>query len=125
MPRHNLAQHMQEFTQMHMRFMADFLRGLSLNGTTPKSLWPLGPSVSSEELGAAASVPASSGPRGPGSCSSNCAPSPPNEVMQRIRDMDGRLVRQDHQLRELIITKETQVWCFQVHLSLNKVKGIF
>ncbi|KAK1891683.1 TNF receptor-associated factor 6 [Dissostichus eleginoides] len=44
MQRHNLAQHMQEFTQMHMRYMAEFLRGLSLNGTTPKSLWTLGPS---------------------------------------------------------------------------------
>ncbi|XP_022603532.1 TNF receptor-associated factor 6 isoform X2 [Seriola dumerili] len=108
MQRHNLAQHMQEFTQMHMRYMAEFLRGLSLNGTTPKSLWALGPSVSSEDQGAAALVPASSGPRGPVSCSSNCAPSQPSEEMQRIRDMDGRLVKQDHQLRELIIFKETQ-----------------
>ncbi|GAA6218963.1 TNF receptor-associated factor 6 isoform X1 [Lates japonicus] len=108
MQRHNLAQHMQEFTQMHMRYMAEFLRGLSLNGTTPKSLWALGPSVSSEDQGAAASVSASSGPRGAVSCSSNCAPAQPSEEMQRLREMDGRLVKQDHQLRELIILKETQ-----------------
>ncbi|KAK5874338.1 hypothetical protein PBY51_019293 [Eleginops maclovinus] len=110
MQRHNLAQHMQEFTQMHMRYMAEFLRGFSLNGTTPKSLWTLGPSVSSDDqgAGAAAAVSACSGPRGAAGCSSNCAPSPPTEEVQRLREMDGRLVRQDHQLRELIILKETQ-----------------
>lgn len=114
---------------MHMRFMAEFLRGLSLNGTTPKSLWPLGPSVSSEDHGAAAAAAAapasaSSGPRGPVSCSSNCAPSQPSEVMQRIRDMDGRLVKQDHQLRELIITKETQV-CDNVRIKKNSFYFFF
>lgn len=117
MQRHNLAQHMQEFTQMHMRYMADFLRSLSLNGTSPKSLWALAPSVSSEDQGAAAaaasvaSAAASSGPRGAASCSSNnsnCASGQPSEEMQRLREMDKRLVTQDHQLRELIILKETQ-----------------
>lgn len=106
MQRHDLAQHMQEFTQMHMRYMAEFLRGLGLNGTMPKSLCTIGPSVSFEDQGAAASLPASSGPRGAVSCSSNCAP---NEEMQRLREMDRRLVTQDHQLRELIILKEIQV----------------
>lgn len=109
MQRHDLAQHMQEFTQMHMRYMAEFLRGLSLNGTTPKSLCTIGPSVSLEDQGAAASVSASGGPRGAVGCSSNCAPCQPNEEMQRLREMDRRLVKQDHQLRELIILKETQV----------------
>ena len=109
MQRHNLAQHMQEFTQMHMRYMAEFLRGLSLNGTTPKSLWALAPSVSSEDQGAAASVSASGGSRGTVSCNSNFAPSQPSEEMQRLREMDGRLVKQDHQLRELIILKDTRV----------------
>ncbi|KAM6950039.1 TNF receptor-associated factor 6 isoform 1-T2 [Lycodopsis pacificus] len=106
MQRHNLAQHMQEFTQMHMRCMAEFLRGLSLNGTTPKSLWTPGPSVPSEDQGAAAA--ACSGPRGAASGNGNCAPSQPAEAIQRLREMDGRLVKQDHQLRELIIQKETQ-----------------
>ncbi|XP_028257104.1 TNF receptor-associated factor 6 [Parambassis ranga] len=115
MQRHNLAQHMQEFTQMHMRYMAEFLRGLSLNGTTPKSLWMAGPSVSSEDqvaaagaAGGAASLPACSGPRGPVSGSGNCASNQSSEEMQRLREMDGRLVKQDHQLRELIILKDTQ-----------------
>ncbi|KAK9542312.1 hypothetical protein VZT92_000186 [Zoarces viviparus] len=109
MQRHNLAQHMQEFTQSHMRFMAEFLRGLSLNGTTPKSPWTLGPPLSSEDKGAAAALAgAYSGPRGPASANGNCAPSQPAEEIQRLREMDGRLVKQDHQLRELIILKETQ-----------------
>ncbi|XP_020783104.1 TNF receptor-associated factor 6 isoform X2 [Boleophthalmus pectinirostris] len=77
MLRHDLAQHMQEFTQMHMRFMAEFLRGLSVNGAKPRA-----------------------------AC--NGAPPQPSEEMQRLREMDTRLVKQDHQLRELIILKETQ-----------------
>lgn len=96
---------------MHMRHMAEFLRGLSLNGTTPKSLWALAPSVSSEDQGAAAasaSIP--SGARAAASCNNNFSPSQPSEEMQRLREMDGRLVKQDHQLRELIILKDTRVW---------------
>ncbi|XP_037343277.2 TNF receptor-associated factor 6 [Pungitius pungitius] len=111
MQRHNLAQHMQEFTQMHMRFLAEFLHGLSLNGTTPKSLWAPAPYVSPEDQGAAAvSGAACSGPKAAASSSSSnsCAPSQPIEEIQRLREMDGRLVKQDHQLRELIILKETQ-----------------
>ncbi|XP_061526238.1 TNF receptor-associated factor 6 isoform X2 [Phycodurus eques] len=107
MQRHNLAQHMQEFTQMHMRYMAEFVRCLSLNGTTPKSLWALGPSLSSEDQGAASA-----------SCRgiASCGPCQPSEEMQRIRDMDGRLVKQDHQLRELIILEDTR-GAFDGHLS--------
>ncbi|XP_013872443.1 TNF receptor-associated factor 6 [Austrofundulus limnaeus] len=108
MQRHDLAQHMQEFTQMHMRYMAEFLRGFCLNGTTPKPLQMLGPSVSTEDQGAAASVPASGGLRRAASCSINTTSCQPSEEMQRLREMDGRLVKQDHQLRELIILKETQ-----------------
>ncbi|XP_019955056.1 TNF receptor-associated factor 6 [Paralichthys olivaceus] len=108
MQRHNLAQHMQEFTQMHMWYMAEFLRGFSLNGTTPKSLWAHGPSVSSEDQGAAASLSSSSGLRGASGGSINCASAQPNDEMQRLREMDGRLVTQDHRLRELTILKETQ-----------------
>ncbi|CAJ1049232.1 TNF receptor-associated factor 6 isoform X2 [Xyrichtys novacula] len=108
MQRHNLAQHMQEFTQMHMHFMADFLRGLTLNGTSTKSLRLLGPSVSTEDQGAAASVLSCSGPRTAASCSINSAQNQPSEEMQRIRDMDGRLVKQDHQLRWPACRAQTQ-----------------
>ncbi|XP_069021893.1 TNF receptor-associated factor 6 [Embiotoca jacksoni] len=110
MQRHNLAQHMQEFTQMHMCYMAEFLRGLGLNGTAPRSLWtPPGPPVSSEDLGASAS--ACGGARGAAggvSSSGSCAPCQPSVEMQRLGDMDIRLVKQDHKLIELIILKETQ-----------------
>uniref|UniRef100_A0A1A8EDR1 TNF receptor-associated factor n=1 Tax=Nothobranchius kadleci TaxID=1051664 RepID=A0A1A8EDR1_NOTKA len=108
MQRHDLAQHMQEFTQMHMRYMAEYLRSLSLNGTTPKPLRMLGPSVSSEDPGPAALVSACGGVRPTASCSISSASCQPSEEMQRLREMDGRLVKQDHQLRELIILKETQ-----------------
>lgn len=105
MQRHDLARHMQDFTQMHMHYMADFLRSHSLNGTTPKSLNAIGHSVSFEDHGATASVSSCS----KAALSSNCAPCQPTEEMQRLRDMDRRLVKQDHQLRELVILKETQV----------------
>lgn len=109
MQRHDLAQHMQEFTQMHMRYMAEFLRGLSLNGTSPKPLRMPGLSVSTEDVSGAASVHG-----GAVSCSISSAAAQPTEEMQRLREMDGRLVKQDHQLRELIILKETQVRAYQV-----------
>ncbi|XP_011608205.2 TNF receptor-associated factor 6 [Takifugu rubripes] len=102
MQRHDLARHMQDFTQMHMHYMADFLRGLNLNGTTPKPLGAIGHSISFEDHGASASS------CDKGVSSSNCAPCQPNEETQRLREMDRRLVKQDHQLRELIILKETQ-----------------
>ncbi|CAN9506646.1 unnamed protein product [Ophioblennius macclurei] len=118
MQRHNLAQHMQEFTQMHMLYMVEFLRRLSQNGNSPKPAWTKGSSASLDDPGAAAaaSASASASPCGGGgslrgavSCSSiTSAQAQSSEEMQRIREMDGRLVRQDHQLRELIILKETQ-----------------
>ncbi|XP_034040631.1 TNF receptor-associated factor 6 [Thalassophryne amazonica] len=106
MQRHNLAQHMQEFTQMHMRYMAEFLRSLAINSTIPKPLWSLGQcsGSSAEQVAAAASC----GSRDAVNCSSNCAPCQPNEEMRRLLEMDRRLVKQDHLLRELIIFKETQ-----------------
>lgn len=103
MLRHDLAQHMQEFTQMHMRFMAEFLRTLSVNGTKPRPPRMQCPSASMEEPGTLASC----GPRV--ASGANGAACQPSEEMQRMREMDARLVRQDHQLRELIILKETQV----------------
>ncbi|XP_029954131.1 TNF receptor-associated factor 6 [Salarias fasciatus] len=108
MQRHNLAQHMQEFTQMHMLNMVEFLRGFSLNGNTPKPLWAQGTSASLDDQGAAAAVTScSDGVPGAVRCSITTN-SQSSAEMQRIREMDGRLVRQDHQLRELIILKETQ-----------------
>ncbi|XP_068165939.1 TNF receptor-associated factor 6 [Antennarius striatus] len=104
MLRHNLAQHMQEFTQMHMHYMAEFLRGVCVNGVTPKPPWSLGAPGAPED-------PASSSPPS-AACgaarAASCAPPPPSEDLQRLGEMDRRLVTQDHQLRELVILKETQ-----------------
>lgn len=110
MQRHNLAQHMQEFTQMHMHYMAEFLRGVTLGDATSKSLWPQGQhSSSSEDQVAAVPVSGCSGLRGAVSCHANAVNCQPSEELQMLREMDGRLVKQDHQLRELIILKDTQV----------------
>ncbi|TNN51325.1 TNF receptor-associated factor 6 [Liparis tanakae] len=98
MQRHDLAEHMQEFTQSHLRCMAEFLRGLSLDGAAPKSPWTPGPSGPPEDQGAMAMA----------ACGGGCSPSQPTTELQRLREMDGRLVKQDHQLRELTILKETQ-----------------
>lgn len=110
MQRHNLAQHMQEFTQMHMLYMVEFMKGLNLNGNSPKPLWPHGSSVSLDGQGAAGALSScGGGPRGAMSCGNiTSTATQSSEEMQTIREMDGRLVRQDHQLRELIILKETQ-----------------
>ena len=115
MQRHDLAQHTQEFTQMHMRYMAEFVRSMSLGETTPRPLWTGASCGSSEDQGAAGPPPGPPpgpcGPRGSsmwsgGSSGVSCQSS---EVSQTLREMDGRLVTQDHQLRELVIGKETQV----------------
>lgn len=110
MQRHDLARHMQDFTQMHMHYMADFLVSLNLNNATPKSPSSTPHSASFEDQGAAASVSSCS----KGAFGSNCTPCQPTEEMQRLREMDKRLVTQDHQLRELIILKETQVKKFNI-----------
>ncbi|KAK3510183.1 hypothetical protein QTP70_026776 [Hemibagrus guttatus] len=96
MPRNNLALHMQEFTQMHMRFMADFLRNQSMNGILPAP--KCGPSCSPpSEHGASSRVGE------PCQC---------NQDMQQLREtvveLESRLVRQDHQIRELSIRNDTQ-----------------
>ncbi|CAL1603416.1 unnamed protein product [Knipowitschia caucasica] len=101
MLRHDLAQHMQDFTQMHMRYMADFLRGLNVNGTKPRA--PRMPCSS-----ASLDEPGLSSPCAQRAPACNSAPCQLSEEMQRVREMDARLVKQDHQLRELIILKETQ-----------------
>ncbi|KAK9971976.1 hypothetical protein ABG768_025312 [Culter alburnus] len=94
MPRKELAQHMQEFTQMHMRYMAEFLRSQSLNSC-------LMPSVaahsSSDERGASS--------RAADSC--QCKQELLN-LRETVLELEGRLVRQDQQIRELCIHNETQ-----------------
>ncbi|KAM8938840.1 TNF receptor-associated factor 6 isoform 2-T2 [Pelodytes ibericus] len=72
MQRHELALHLQEFTQAHMRMMAQTLRSSSL-------------------------LPS------PADCSHET-----QHLRETIEQLEGRLVRQDHQIRELIAKMETQ-----------------
>ncbi|XP_065145307.1 TNF receptor-associated factor 6 [Paramisgurnus dabryanus] len=94
MPRNELAQHMQEFTQMHMRYMAEFLRNQTLNG-------PLAPSAfahsSADERGA------SSRPAEHCQCSQEL-----RNLRETVSELEGRLVLQDQLIRELYIKNETQ-----------------
>uniref|UniRef100_A0A8C2A5P1 TNF receptor-associated factor n=1 Tax=Cyprinus carpio TaxID=7962 RepID=A0A8C2A5P1_CYPCA len=94
MPRNELAQHMQEFTQMHMRYMAEFLRSQSLSSCPVPSI---AAHSSSDERGATA--------RAPESC--QCKPELMN-LRETVLELEGRLVRQDQQIRELCIHNETQ-----------------
>ncbi|XP_023698020.1 TNF receptor-associated factor 6 [Paramormyrops kingsleyae] len=94
MPRNDLAQHMQEFTQMHMRCMADRLRGLG-------SGCPVAGAPSAEERSCGARAGARSTPP----C--ECGPVL-QHMRETVRELECRLVRQDQQLRELSIHSETQ-----------------
>ncbi|KAJ8417006.1 hypothetical protein AAFF_G00282330 [Aldrovandia affinis] len=80
MRRNDLAQHMQEFTQMHMRNMAErgVLRGRGRGGASSSS-----------------SLPCACGPQ-------------LQHMRETTQQLEARLVRQDHQLRELSIHSETQ-----------------
>lgn len=102
MQRNDLAQHMQEFTQMHMRCMAEYLHRHSLTGYTQ-------PPPSENRGAAAAEQGAQAG------ASSSGAPCQCCGELQTMREttqqLEGRLVRQDHQLRELSI----QVEQMQIH----------
>lgn len=81
---------------MHMRFMADFLKNQSMNGIPT----------------AAKCGPSCSPPSEHGATSRVGEPCQCNQDMQQLREtvveLEGRLVRQDHQLRELSIRNDTQ-----------------
>ncbi|XP_010894218.2 TNF receptor-associated factor 6 isoform X2 [Esox lucius] len=96
MQRTDLAQHMQEFTQMHMRYLAEYLRSHSLTGCARPP-----PQPSLEDRGGAAE---------PGACRGASGTSAPCQCCGQLQTMrettqqlEGRLVLQDHQLRELTI----------------------
>uniref|UniRef100_A0A8D0HP19 TNF receptor-associated factor n=2 Tax=Sphenodon punctatus TaxID=8508 RepID=A0A8D0HP19_SPHPU len=93
MQRNELARHMQEFTQVHMRMMAQTLLNVS-TATAPVSILTdltFDPSLYSRTS--------------PGSY--ECNPEV-QDFKETIRQLEGRLVKQDHQIRELIAKMETQ-----------------
>uniref|UniRef100_A0A8C5EXG4 TNF receptor-associated factor n=1 Tax=Gopherus evgoodei TaxID=1825980 RepID=A0A8C5EXG4_9SAUR len=94
MQRNDLARHMQEYTQVHMRMMAQTLRSISVTTTTPMSYL----SGLSFEPSVFSHVPPAT---------YDCNPEVEN-FKETIQQLEGRLVRQDHQIRELIAKMETQ-----------------
>uniref|UniRef100_A0A8D0BBY8 TNF receptor-associated factor n=1 Tax=Salvator merianae TaxID=96440 RepID=A0A8D0BBY8_SALMN len=94
MQRNELARHMQESTQFHMRMIAQMLQSIIV--TTPTSMnfhgaLPFDPSLFSHAM--------------PSSC--ECSPEV-QTFRETIQQLEGRLVRQDHQIRELIAKMENQ-----------------
>ncbi|XP_006124531.1 TNF receptor-associated factor 6 [Pelodiscus sinensis] len=94
MQRNELAHHMQEFTQVHMRMMAQSLRSLSITATTPMTFLS-GVAFESSLFSHVPPAPY------------DCNPDVEN-FKETIQQLEGRLVRQDHQIRELIAKMETQ-----------------
>ncbi|XP_038620575.1 TNF receptor-associated factor 6 [Tachyglossus aculeatus] len=93
MQRNQLARHLQDDTQAHMRMMAQALHNISITALTPVpqlDVLPFDP----------ASLPRSSS-------GYECHPEVQN-FQETIQQLEGRLVRQDHQIRELIAKMETQ-----------------
>ncbi|KAL2088934.1 hypothetical protein ACEWY4_015833 [Coilia grayii] len=92
MQRNDLAQHMHEFTGMHMRYMAEYLRKQSLNGCNPS-------------VPGGACAEGRDGARGgePCQCGQDL-----KHMSETVKILEGRLVLQDQQLRELSIHNETQ-----------------
>ncbi|XP_071414752.1 TNF receptor-associated factor 6 [Pithys albifrons albifrons] len=94
MQRNELARHMQEFTQVHMRMMAQSFQNISVAATNPVPFingLPFEPALFSRVSHAAY----------------DCNPEVEN-FKETIQQLEGRLVRQDHQIRELIAKMETQ-----------------
>lgn len=90
MQRNHLARHLQENTQSHMRMLAQAVQSLSL------ALAP----VPQRDMLPYDSAPLSR-------VSSGCYPEVRN-FQETIQQLEGRLVRQDHQIRELTAKMETQ-----------------
>ncbi|KAL7831030.1 hypothetical protein SRHO_G00305320 [Serrasalmus rhombeus] len=95
MLRNDLALHMQEFTQMHMRYMAEFLRNQTINGFIPSS--------SASASSPADEHSASARPAEQCQCSQELL-----QLRETVLQLESRLVIQDQKLRELSIRYETQ-----------------
>ncbi|XP_056383856.1 TNF receptor-associated factor 6 [Hyla sarda] len=103
MQRNDLARHLQEFTQAHMRMMAQTLRSVS-SSVTPHS-----------NMASVSLDPNQFEPAPPSYLMPSPLISTPHDSSQQIQSMketieqlEARLVIQDHQIRELIAKMETQ-----------------
>ncbi|MEE6499282.1 hypothetical protein FKM82_003388 [Ascaphus truei] len=105
MQRNELARHLQEFTQAHMRMMAQTLRSVSTTMTPTTHL----PNISFSDLSQFEPGPLSMHPPHPSllSAQHDCSQETRN-LRETVDQLEGRLVKQDHQIRELIAKMETQ-----------------
>lgn len=103
MQRNDLARHLQEFTQAHMRMMAQTLRSVSSSVTPNCNL----ASVSFDPNQFEPAPPSYQVPS-----SSMSSPHDSSQQIQRMKEtieqLEARLVIQDHQIRELTAKMETQ-----------------
>lgn len=102
MQRHDLAQHQQEFTQAHMRMMAHHLSN-SLTLSSHMVSLPLDPSKFEPGPPSVITIPSDrlSSPHDPNQDHHH-------QLKETIGQLETRLVKQDHQIRELIAKMETQ-----------------
>ncbi|XP_063045054.1 TNF receptor-associated factor 6 [Engraulis encrasicolus] len=116
MQRNDLAQHMSEFTGMHMRYMAEYLRKQSLNGSSPALAGATGGGgASGGDGGVCTDGPrADGGANAGGGCGGGgggeacpCAQEL-RHMNETVKILEGRVVLQDQQLRELTIRNDTQ-----------------
>ncbi|XP_059507863.1 TNF receptor-associated factor 6 [Stegostoma tigrinum] len=111
MQRNDLAMHLQDYTQAHMRMMAQTLRSVSSGLNSQVSSINI---LNSEDDFEPATLPGSlqasrsqSTPALGASPSCDCSPLIQN-LKETVHQLEGRLVRQDHQIRELTAKMETQ-----------------
>ncbi|KAL2093558.1 hypothetical protein ACEWY4_010870 [Coilia grayii] len=99
MSRSALAQHMQEFTLLHLNALAAFLMGQSQYGDPPRveptgeAAWETS-AVTSREMDTAVRV--------------TMDHTKLQQMQEMVQQLEGRLVRQNHQLRELTIRSHAQ-----------------
>ncbi|XP_043562160.1 TNF receptor-associated factor 6 [Chiloscyllium plagiosum] len=111
MQRNDLAMHLQDYTQAHMRMMAQTLRSVSIGlSSHVPSIDILNSEDDFQPVTLPGSLQASHSQSSPAlgvSPSCDCSPLIQN-LRETVQQLEGRLVRQDHQIRELTAKMETQ-----------------
>ncbi|XP_040184010.1 TNF receptor-associated factor 6 isoform X2 [Rana temporaria] len=108
MQRDDLAQHQQEFTQAHMRMMAQQLISFSpsLSSTPHMSSMQLDPSQFEPGPPSIYTMPSASASRL--ISSQREGNQEQQQLKETVEQLEARLVKQDHQIRELMAKMETQ-----------------
>ncbi|XP_075044425.1 TNF receptor-associated factor 6 [Mixophyes fleayi] len=104
MQRNDLARHLQEFTQVHMRMMAQTLRSVSSSFTPISHMAHMSLDPSQFEPGPPSVIPV---PPSLGT-SQHDSSQETRRIRETVEQLEARLVKQDHQIRELMAKMETQ-----------------